>query len=126
MLNLFQHPSPSTLHQMKRNREPCIYILASGYRGTLYTGVTSDLPARIWQHRSGITGGFVGQHKVYRLVHFETFVTMQEAIAREKQIKNWRRQWKINLIEESNPGWRDLATDFGFDPLSLRVTGDGS
>ena len=111
---------------MNRNREPFVYILASGYRGTLYTGATSDLPKRIWQHRNGETKGFTSEHAVFRLVHHEAFATMNEAIAREKQIKNWRRQWKINLIEETNPNWRDLASDFGFAPLPSRSTGDGS
>ncbi len=77
---------------MKRDFQPCVYILASGYRGTLYTGVTSDLPARVWQHRDGTTGGFTSKNTVHRLVHFEVFDAMDGAITREKQIKNWRRQ----------------------------------
>lgn len=115
---------------MKRDLQPCVYTLASGYSGTLYTGVTSDLPARVWQHREGITGGFTSEHSVHTLVHFEVFDTMEAAILREKQIKNWRRQWKINLIEDTNPHWRDLASDLGFEPLPPRSkprgTGDGS
>lgn len=111
---------------MSRNFQPCAYILASTYRGTLYTGVTSDLAARLWQHRSGATDGFTSEHAVYRLVHFEFFDTMDAAISREKQIKNWRRQWKVNLIEQSNPQWRDLASDLGFEPLPPRRAGDGS
>ena len=111
---------------MKRDREPCVYILASGYRGTLYVGVTSDLIARVWQHREGTTGGFTSGHAVHRFVHCEACDTMPQAIAREKQIKNWRRQWKINLIEAGNPRWRDLACDFGFAPLPMRRTGDES
>ncbi len=88
---------------MKCDIQPCIYIMASGVRGTQYTGVTSDLPARLWQHREGTTGGFTSQYAVHRLVHFEVFGAMDAAITREKQIKNWRRQWKINLIEDANP-----------------------
>ncbi|MEL7446174.1 MAG: GIY-YIG nuclease family protein, partial [Pseudomonadota bacterium] len=106
--------------------QPCTYTLASGYRGALYTGVTSDLPARLWQHREGTIGGFTSEYAVRRLVHFEVFETMESAIAREKQIKNWRRQWKINFIEEANPRWRDLACDLGFEPLPPRRTEDGS
>ncbi len=111
---------------MSRHRHPCTYILASGFRGTLYVGVTSDLTARIWQHREAVTRGFTHRYAVKRLVHFDLFDRMDAAIAREKQIKNWRRQWKINLIEASNPGWRDLACELGFAPLAPRRAGDGS
>ncbi|MGB3470448.1 MAG: GIY-YIG nuclease family protein [Erythrobacter sp.] len=111
---------------MKRDIHPGTYILASGYRGTLYTGVTSNLIARLWQHRTGATAGFTSQHAVHRLVHFEIFDTMEAAITREKQIKNWRRQWKINLVEAANPRWRDLACDLGFAPLLPSCAGDGS
>ncbi|MFN2098921.1 GIY-YIG nuclease family protein [Altererythrobacter sp. MF3-039] len=110
---------------MKRDRTPCVYLLASDYRGVLYTGVTSNLPGRIWQDREGVTGGFTSHYKVFRLVYIEVFDTMDEAIAREKQIKNWRRQWKINLIEAANPHWRDLASDLGFEPLPPRRGGHG-
>ncbi|NJM49776.1 MAG: GIY-YIG nuclease family protein [Sphingomonadales bacterium] len=96
-----------------RQRSPCVYILASQKRGTLYIGVTSDLAQRIWQHRNGETHGFTARYRVYRLVHAEFFEMMPDAIAREKQLKRWHRQWKINLIEESNPDWRDLAVDWG-------------
>jgi len=92
-----------------RQRRPCTYILASQKGGTLYIGVTSDLPARIWQHRHGTTGGFASRYRVYRLVHAEFHEDMPSAIAREKQLKNWHRQWKINLIEAVNPNWLDLA-----------------
>ncbi|HEX5258603.1 MAG TPA: GIY-YIG nuclease family protein [Sphingomicrobium sp.] len=90
-------------------REPCVYILASREYGTLYIGVTSDLIARLWQHRSGEVKGFTSQYRVYRLVRFEQFETMHDAISREKQLKRWHRQWKINLIESENPQWVDLA-----------------
>lgn len=96
-----------------RDRQPCTYILASQKRGTLYIGVTSDLPGRIWQHRNDATPGFASRYRVYRLVHAEFLDGMSAAIAREKQLKNWHRQWKINLIEEANPEWRDLAKDWG-------------
>jgi putative endonuclease len=82
-----------------------------------YVGVTSDLIARIWQHRTGALGGFTSRHRVKRLVWFEMHGDMEHAIAREKQLKNWKREWKIALIEEANPTWSDLAEDFGFEPL---------
>lgn len=86
-----------------------VYILASGLYGTLYIGVTSSLRIRLEQHRSGQGSKFVGQHHVYRLVHVETFASPQQAIVREKQLKNWRRDWKIQLIERDNPDWSDLS-----------------
>ena len=125
-LNLFQGPSPVKMIAMKRDVQPCTYIMASGYRETLYTGVTSDLMARIAQHRNGTFKGFTSRYGVTLLVHFEMFDTMDAAIAREKQIKAWRRKWKINLVEGGNPRWRDLACDFGFGPLSTNRSGDGS
>lgn len=88
--------------------QPCIYILASGYNGTLYVGVTSALAQRIWQHREGVHDGFTKKHGIRMLVHYEIFGSMEEAIRREKQLKHWNRDWKIALIERGNPGWRDL------------------
>ena len=99
-------------------KEPCVYILASREYGTLYIGVTSDLAARLWQDRTGQVKGFTTRYRVYRLVRFEQFATMHEAIAREKQLKRWHRQWKINLIESENPRWIDLATSLGLPPLT--------
>ncbi|SMF72376.1 putative endonuclease [Tistlia consotensis] len=92
-------------------RQPCVYILASGRNGTLYIGVTSDIVARAWQHRSGVVEGFTDRYAVHRLVHVEFFGTMEEAILREKKLKRWRRAWKLALIEEGNPQWRDLYED---------------
>ena len=86
-----------------------VYILASGRHGTLYIGVTKDLKTRIEQHRSGRGSEFVHRYKVYRLVHVETFATPLEANAREKQLKFWRRDWKIELIEKENLDWDDLS-----------------
>ncbi len=88
---------------------------------TLYVGVTSNLLQRIYQHRDGALGGFTAQYDVKRLVWFEIHETMEAAIAREKQLKNWRREWKVALIEEANPIWRDIAEDFGFDRLLKKV-----
>ena len=101
-------------------RDPFVYILASGFRGTLYIGVTSDLMGRLWKHRNAETPGFTTKYSVYRLVHFEAFADMETAIAREKQLKRWHRQWKINLIEQGNPQWDDLAVGLGFEPLPPR------
>ena len=117
-LNLFQGPFRPTLRFMRQERNPCVYILASKHYGTLYIGVTSDLLGRMWQHRNGATPGFSSRHKVYRLVHFEMFGDMVNAITREKQLKNWHRQWKINLINEANPDWHDLAVGLGLPPLA--------
>ena len=99
-------------------REPCVYILASRRHGTIYIGVTSDLMARIYQHRTGALPGFTSKYAVHRLVHFEMFGDMDAAIRREKQLKAWRRAWKIALIEENNPDWADLAVGLGFEPLA--------
>ena len=77
---------------MPRERDPCVYILASGHYGTLYIGVTSNLLQRLVQHREGLLPGFTDRYRVHRLVHFEMFGDMVAAITREKQLKNWRRQ----------------------------------
>ena len=99
------------------SKQPCVYILASRRNGTIYIGVTSDLMARLHRHRIGATPGFASDHEVYRLVHFEMFDDMYAAISREKQLKAWRRAWKVALIEEDNPFWQDRAIELGFDPL---------
>ena len=99
-------------------KQPCVYILASQEYGTLYIGVTSDLIARLYQHRTRQVKGFTSKYGVHRLVRFERFATMHEAISREKQLKRWHRQWKINLIESDNPHWADLAPSLGLPPLS--------
>ena len=97
---------------MQRRRDPAVYILASQRNGTLYIGVTSDLEQRVWQHKSGAFVGFTDKYRVYSLVYFEEHATMEEAITREKQLKAWRRAWKIALIERENPMWADLAADW--------------
>ncbi len=91
------------------DRQPCVYILASQRNGTLYVGVTGDLGRWFWEHRSGATGGFTSKYSVHRLVYAEFHATMPDAIRREKQIKKWRREWKLALIERENPDWRDLS-----------------
>jgi putative endonuclease len=90
---------------------PCVYILASGRNGTLYIGVTNNIARRAWEHRSGVVAGFTKRYGVHRLVYVEFHATMPNAIQREKQIMKWRRAWKLRLIEESNPRWRDLYDD---------------
>jgi len=99
------------------DRDPFVYILATKFRGTTYIGVTSDLMRRIWEHRSGIRSHFPSRYRIFRLVHFEPFGDMEQAIRREKQLKNWHRPWKINLIEAHNPFWFDLAVNLGFERL---------
>ncbi|SSY70250.1 GIY-YIG nuclease family protein [Alysiella crassa] len=90
-------------------RQPAVYILASGRNGTLYIGVTMNLPERIWQHKQGVSlDGFTAKYGVDKLVWYEVSATMPEAIAKEKAMKKWRREWKIRLIEEQNPDWLDL------------------
>lgn len=86
-----------------RNRQPCVYVLASGERGTLYVGVTSDLIQRVWQHRNDLVEGFTKKRCVHTLVWHEIHPTMHSAITREKVIKAWKRMWKIELIETANP-----------------------
>jgi len=89
-------------------RNPCVYILASGQRGTLYIGVTSDLIKRVWEHKNDFVEGFTKKYRVHNLVWFEQHASMESAISREKSLKEWRRHWKIKLIEELNVRWRDL------------------
>lgn len=88
-----------------------VYMLASGRYGTLYIGVTSDIVKRVWQHREGLADGFTRKYNVKQLVWFETHEDATEAITREKQIKKWNRAWKIELIQNGNPHWRDLYED---------------
>jgi putative endonuclease len=107
-------------------RDPAVYIVASGFHGTIYTGVTSNLMQRLHQHRAGTLGGFTSHYGCKRLVWFECGGSMEGAIRREKQLKNWRREWKVALIEAANPLWRDLAEDLGFEPLIGRKVDPGS
>lgn len=86
-----------------------VYILSNAKNGTLYTGVTADLAKRLEQHQSLCGSGFTRQYKLSRLVYAEPYNSPLEAIAREKQLKNWHRTWKITLIEQANPGWQDLS-----------------
>ncbi|HEY4114176.1 MAG TPA: GIY-YIG nuclease family protein, partial [Rhizomicrobium sp.] len=85
-----------------------VYMMASGRHGTLYVGVTSFLPWRAYQHREGLVPGFTKKYNVHRLVWYEPHQTMMGAIKREKQLKKYRRDWKINLVERENPFWEDI------------------
>ena len=105
--------------------QPAIYILASGRRGTIYIGSSSNLMQRPYQHREGLIPGFTRRYGVKRLVHFEMFDTIDAAIARERQLKEWRRAWKVELIERQNFHWDDLAVGFGFEPLPGREMDPG-
>ena len=92
-------------------KQPCVYILCSKRNGTLYIGVTSDLVKRGWEHRTNVVEGFTKRYSVRELVYYEMHEDMMSAITREKQLKKWRRAWKLRLIEERNPVWRDLWED---------------
>jgi putative endonuclease len=89
-------------------KQPCVYILASKRNGTLYTGVTSNVIKRVWEHKNDCVEGFTKKYGVHQLVYFEFHDDMLSAITREKQIKKWNRAWKLRLIEEGNPDWKDL------------------
>ena len=85
-----------------------VYLMASGKNGTLYVGVTNDLVRRVFEHRSGEVDGFTDRYRVHHLVWFESTPSIEAAISKEKQIKNWKREWKIALIEKENAEWCDL------------------
>ena len=93
---------------MTKEHRYFVYLLASKPHGTLYVGVTSDLAGRVNEHKGELRGGFTKKYGVHMLVWFEEFGDIREAILREKRIKNWRREWKIELIEKMNPDWTDL------------------
>jgi putative endonuclease len=89
-------------------KQPAVYILASKRNGTLYAGVTSDLAKRVWEHRNDMADGFSKRYGVHQLVWYEVHENMESAIVREKEIKSWKRAWKLELIETNNPDWQDL------------------
>jgi len=88
-----------------------VYILASKKNGTLYIGVTNNLLKRVYEHKNDLMGGFTQKYYIHNLVYYEVYSDIIDAITREKRIKKWKRQWKIDLIEKSNPQWRDLYSD---------------
>ncbi|HHX8283483.1 MULTISPECIES: GIY-YIG nuclease family protein [Vibrio harveyi group] len=94
------------------DRTPCVYILTSNNNAVLYIGVTSQLPQRIWQHKNGVVEGFTKKYNVHKLVYFELFEDMATAITREKQLKQWKREWKLALVRETNPNFLDLSTEY--------------
>jgi putative endonuclease len=88
-----------------------VYILSSKKNGTLYIGVTSNLIKRVWQHKNKVASGFTSEYDVNHLVYFEQYSDVHDAIRREKQLKKWNRDWKVELIEKNNPRWEDLYVD---------------
>ncbi len=90
------------------SKQPAVYILASKRNGTLYIGMTSDLIKRIWEHKNNMVEGFTKRYDVHHLVWYELHESMQSAIEQEKRLKEWKRVWKLELIENSNPSWLDL------------------
>ncbi len=92
-------------------KQPAVYLLATGKRGTLYIGVTSNLVARTWQHREHLVEGFSKRYNMTMLAWYEMHGTMESANLREKQLKKWNREWKLRLVQEANPEWRDLRSD---------------
>jgi putative endonuclease len=98
---------------MITKKQPAVYIMASSRNGALYIGVTSNLCERVWQHSMDILDGFTKEYQVHRLVYFEVVRSMKAAILRERQLKKWNRVWKLELIEQFNPAWLDLFTEWG-------------
>lgn len=96
----------------KTSHQYYIYILASNKNGTLYIGVTNNLERRVLEHKQKVYEGFSSRYNINRLVYFESFQYINDAILREKRLKKWNRQWKINLIEEENKEWNDLSEDW--------------
>ncbi len=92
-------------------KTPVIYIMTNKNNSVLYTGVTSNLKKRVWEHKQKLVEGFTKKYNVKKLVYFEIFDNMEQALKREKRIKKWNRQWKIEMIEEENPKWKDLYSD---------------
>ena len=90
---------------------PAVYIMANKRNGTIYTGVTANLPARVWQHKNNAVTGFTKKHRLHLLVYYEMHQDIISAATREMQIKKWLRKWKLELIENANPYWRDLYED---------------
>jgi putative endonuclease len=106
-----QRLKPFRHKKISRNdmhKQPAVYILTNTLNGTLYTGVTSNLVKRVWEHKNNLVDGFSKKYSTHMLVYYEIHDVMINAITREKQIKSWKRQWKVRCIEESNPYWRDL------------------
>ena len=99
---------PAPGFPVARDHRYYVYILASGRNGTLYIGVTSNIVRRVYEHRENLVEGFTQRHEVKQLVHFEEYGDVHLAMQREKRLKKWKRDWKLRLIEKSNPDWTDL------------------
>lgn len=93
------------------NNAYCVYILSSQKNGTLYIGITNNIAKRVWEHKNQKVDGFTKKYEVHHLVYYEIYDNPESAIAREKQLKKWNRKWKIELIQEKNPEWKDLYKD---------------
>lgn len=119
-------PGPRGHRLLRMTKSYYVYILASGRNGTLYVGVTNDLVRRVAEHKSGAVEGFTKQYGVDRLVWFDETSDVNAAIQREKTIKRWRRAWKLNVIEEMNPQWRDLYADLISEPPNVTPLGPGT
>ena len=100
-------------------KQPCVYILASSPSGILYIGVTSALPSRMSQHKQGLIEGFTKRYGVRRLVYYEMHESMEAAIARESNLKAWKRAWKVRMINQTNPEWHDLFDETTGEVLDL-------
>ncbi|MGR5094982.1 GIY-YIG nuclease family protein [Vibrio maritimus] len=94
---------------MTTTKKPCMYITTSKGRGVIYIGVTANLSERMWKHKHGVTEGMVKKYQVNQLVHYEWFETMEEAMSREQQIRDWNHAWKNELVTSNNPYWKDLS-----------------
>jgi len=112
--DLIRNPVISSFRRMPEsskeivNRQPAVYILTNRRNGTLYIGVTSDLVKRVWQHKNNMIEGFSKNYNLHELVWYELHDSMESAILREKRLKDWKRSWKLKLIESINPDWQDL------------------
>lgn len=98
---------------MNNGNRSYIYILSNKYNTTFYIGVTSNIEKRLWQHRQGQIPGFTQRYSLHKLIYYEEYYTIIDAIAREKQLKNWHRDWKLNLIRSKNPNFDDLSVANG-------------
>lgn len=99
-----------------------VYIITNYQQTTFYIGITHNLEQRMWEHKNKIYDGFSAKYNLNRLVYYECFDDVNYAIAREKQLKNWHRQWKLNLIRDMNPDFKDISIDIGLEPETKEIT----